>query len=430
MENYEVIVIGGGPGGYTAALEAAKNSLKTLLFEAGDVGGTCLNRGCIPTKSLLHSGESGQSASEAAEAAGNVVSTLRNGVEDLLKRAKVSVVRSYASIPSPGIVCDSDGNEYAADNIIIATGSKPFIPPIPGSDLDACMDSDRFLAEFGELPEEIIIIGGGVIGIEFASACRKIGHKVTVIEALPRILANLDREFSQSIGMNFRKEGIECFTGALVKNIAMNGDKAEVVFESKGKESSVKGDAVLIATGRKAVLPEMGFDLETERGALVTDADCMTSMPGIYAIGDARCGIQLAHRAEADARNCVAAITGKERPLDISLIPSCVYTFPEIASVGLDIDSAKAQGINAVAKKALLSANARTLITCSGRGFIKVTVDSDTQRIIGAQIMCDRASDMIDEFTLAISKGMTLEDMSHCVRPHPSYIEGINGLFE
>lgn len=430
MDKYNVIVIGGGPGGYTAALEATKEGLSCALFESRDIGGTCLNRGCIPTKSLLHSGELGVPAAEAYESCVNVVTTLRSGVEDLLKRAKVSVIRSRASIPSPGVVKDEEGNEYRADRIIIATGSRPFIPPIEGHKSSKVVDSDRFLADFADLPEEIIIIGGGVIGLEFATACSEFGHKVTIIEALPRILSNMDREFAQSISMNLRRSGVACNTGALVEKIEEDENKVLVTFRVKDKDTTVSGDIVLVATGRKAVLPDMDFEIEMQRGALVTDSNCMTSVPGIYAIGDASVGIQLAHRAEADAVNCIRAIAGKEKQYDISLIPSCVYTFPEIASVGLTADEAKEKGIEADVKKSLLTSNGRTIISGSGRGFIKVVIAKETGRILGAQIMCDRASDMIDEFTVAISNSLTLKDISRAVRPHPSYIEGIKGLFE
>ncbi|MGI5888714.1 MAG: dihydrolipoyl dehydrogenase family protein [Oscillospiraceae bacterium] len=430
MSDYQLAVIGGGPAGYTAALEAARLGLSTVLVEESLVGGTCLNRGCIPTKSILHSAEGGKDASEAKELSDGTSAQLRKGIEDLLRRGKVASVNSRASVPEPHKIKCADGTEFTADRILIATGSRPSVPPIKGlAGNPAVVDSDGFLAGFASLPEKIAIIGGGVIGVEFATACAGFGRQVTVLEALPRILSNLDRELSQSISMNLRKSGAAVHTGTMVKEVKSSGSSSQVIFEENGRESSCEADLILAAVGRKPVLPEFGFDIKTERGALVVSDSCETSVPGIYAAGDCTPGIQLAHRASSQAVNCVRMMCGLEPKYDLRFIPSCVYSAPEAASVGMDAESAKQAGIEAETSKCVLGGNARTLISGSGRGFIKVVTEKATGKIIGAQILCDRASDMIDEFTLAMTRGMTLKDMSAAVRPHPSYIEALNGLF-
>jgi dihydrolipoamide dehydrogenase len=214
-----------------------------------------------------------------------------------------------------------------------------------------------------------------------------------------------------------------------VQRIDEKAGKAVVTYLENGKEAQCRGDLVLVATGRRAVLPELGFALELERGAVVTDKACRSSVPGIYSIGDCATGVQLAHKAMAEGSECVRAICGLQPLKELSLVPACVFTTPEVAAVGLDADAARQQGKDVVVKKAPLTTNARTLMSGSGRGLLKVTADAENGRILGAQILCDRASDMIDEFTLAIANGLTLRDMNRVIRPHPSYVEALNDLF-
>ena len=424
MEHYQIAVLGGGPGGMNAVKEALHNGLSVVLVEDSQIGGTCLNRGCIPTKALLRSLGAGLDTAAARDKADQIVTMLRTGAEGMLQQCKVPLVRARASVPEPGMVVCSDGTRFTADHIILATGSRPSIPPIEGADLAVAVDSDKFLAGFATLPAEVIIIGGGAIGLEFATACVKAGRKVTVLEALPRILANMDRELSQSVALNLRRCGVACHAGAAVRKIAEEEGKAVVTYTENGKEAACRGDLVLIATGRRAVLPELGFELKTERGAAVTGAACRTSVPGLYAVGDCATGVQLAHKAMAEGTGCVRAICG------LPPVKDCVFTDPEVATVGLDADGARKAGRQVVVKKAALNTNPRTLMSGSGRGFVKVVADADSGRVLGAQILCDRASDMIDEFTVAIANGLTLADMGKVIRPHPTYVEALNELFE
>ena len=429
MEHYQIAVIGGGPGGLSAVGEALRQGRSVVLVEDKLIGGTCLNQGCIPTKSLLHSLAAGLDTVAAKDKADRIVSMLRTGAEGNLARAKVPVIRARGSVPEPGTVVCSDGTRFTADHIILATGSQPSRPPIPGMEMTLAVDSNRFLADFATLPAEVIVIGGGAIGLEFATACVKAGRKVTVLEAMPRILGNMDREISRSVALNLRRQGVVCHEGAAVQRIDEKAGKAVVTYLENGKEAQCRGDLVLVATGRRAVLPELGSALELERGAVVTDKACRSSVPGIYSIGDCATGVQLAHKAMAEGSECVRAICGLQPLKELSLVPACVFTTPEVAAVGLDADTARQQGKDVVVKKAPLTTNARTLMSGSGRGLLKVTADAENGRILGAQILCDRASDMIDEFTLAIANGLTLRDMNRVIRPHPSYVEALNDLF-
>jgi dihydrolipoyl dehydrogenase len=430
MEHYQIAVLGGGPGGMNAVKEALRHGQSVVLVEDAQIGGTCLNRGCIPTKALLRGLGAELDTAAARDKADQIVTMLRTGAESMLRQSQATLVRARASVPEPGTVVCSDGTRFTADHIILATGSRPSIPPIEGAELAVAVDSDQFLAGFAALPAEVIIIGGGAIGLEFATACVRAGRKVTILEALPRILANMDRELSQGVGLNLRRRGVACHAGAAVRKIAEEGGKAVVTYTENGKEAVCRGDLVLIATGRRAVLPELGFALKTERGAAVTDAACRTSVPGLYAVGDCAAGIQLAHKAMAEGTECVRAICGLSPVTDLSLVPACVFTDPEVAVVGLDADAARKAGVRVVVKKAALNTNPRTLMSGSGRGFVKVVADADSGKVLGAQILCDRASDMIDEFTVAVANGLTLADMGKVIRPHPTYVEALNELFE
>ena len=457
MTNYDLVIIGGGPGGYEAAIEASKvYGMKVALVEARELGGTCLNRGCIPTKTLLHSadllyelkthgehiGLTGHEGTDCDMAAlharkNEVVDQLVAGIGSLMKMNKVTVYHGLGSIVDANHVrvALSDGctDDLEAKNIMIATGSVPAFPPIPGAESDKVVTSDELL-DLDHKVDELIIVGGGVIGCEFASVFSSLGTKVTIVEALPAIIANLDKELGRSLSMIFKKsKGIDIHTGAMVTAFKEDGDRITCCYTEKGKECEVSGDLVLMSIGRRAntagLIAEDASDeikgLLMERGCLVVGPNYMTSVAGVYAIGDVIGGIQLAHVATAEGKCAVAFMNGAVPPVDVKTIPSCIYTSPEIASVGITADEAKEQGLDVVTKKYPMSANGKTVLSLQERGFIKIVADKETGRILGAQMMCARATDMISQFAQAVVSGLTLDDMAHVVFPHPTFSEGI-----
>lgn len=439
---YDIAIIGAGPAGYEGALYAARTGLSVVLFENRELGGTCLNRGCIPTKSLLHAAELAQSAGAAAQFgivcenvrtdAGTVfaqkdaaVQKLREGIAAQLKSAGVKIVYAHAEITAQGCV-SAGGESYSAENIVVACGGKPSLPPISGIQLDGVVDSDGLLA-LGRIPEKIAIIGGGVIGCEFATALLGLGSQVSIVEALPGLLAGMDGEIGRSLAMQLKKDGAQVFTSATVSEIVKDGAECAVVFKTGDAENRVCADTVLVATGRRADVSGLfAADIkpETSRGALVTDAQYRTSVAGVYAVGDARFGaVQLAHAATAEGINAVRIIAGKPPLYDMSLIPSCVYTSPEIACVGLSADAAKQRGTAVKTGKALMGANGRSVLCGAKRGFIKLVFDAETDVVLGAALMCERATDLIGEWTLAVERGLTAEQLEGVVRAHPTFYE-------
>lgn len=444
---YDVAIIGGGPGGYTAAASAAKEGLKVVLFERDKLGGTCLNRGCIPTKALLHSSEtfntlvhgeqlgiSAQSLSYDFEAMhrkkDHVVLTLRQSVEKLMKTSKVKVVYGSARIIGTGRV--QCGEEvYEADSIILASGSKPAFPPIDGINLPGVYTSNELLE--GKVLDfrSLIVIGGGVIGVESASIYLPLGTKVTILEMADHILPNMDRDLAQRLTMVLKKQGATVEAGASVAAISgIPGEMTVTYWDKKGQEKMVTAQGVLVATGRRADLegafaPDVKPKLE--KGAVVADRLGRTSIPGLYVIGDARAGnIQLAHVAIAQGKNVAAAIVGKHPPVDETVVPSCIYSSPEIASVGLTEAEAKAKGYSVRGLKSLTGANGKCVIEGSESGFVKLVVESGTGIILGAQLICPRATDLIGELSLAVQRKLTAADLGTVIHPHPTFGEMIS----
>lgn len=427
---FDVAIIGGGPGGCTAADEVAAYGLSVVLFEAGMLGGTCLNRGCIPTKALLHEAALGISdPATLREKRADTVSALRGGIEKLMKVRKVTVVQGFAQITGPGRV-SCDGELYEARDIIVASGSIPSIPPIAGADLPGVYTSNDVLEGVGIMPRSLAIIGGGVIGMEFALLFAQTGAAVQVLEAMDRILPPFDREIAQRVALHAKKHGIAIEASVQVQRIEGAPGEMRVSYADKrGQPRTLVCEGVLIATGRHANTGGLFADgalPELERGAIVADELGRTSVAHLWVIGDARARtVQLAHAAEAQARNVAACIAGRKPPVNEDLIPSCIYLSPEVASVGLTEDEAKAQGRAVICGKALTGANGKCLIEGSGSGYAKLVCDAQTHVVLGSQLVCPRASDMVAELALAINLGATAEQLAATIHPHPTISEMI-----
>lgn len=464
LDKFDLIVIGAGPGGYMAALEAAKYGMKTALVEKAQLGGTCLNRGCIPTKTLMHSTDLYRQLKSAADLGietgpaayclekiygrkDAVVAQLRDGIAALMKKNKVTVFTGLGQVTGEHRVTVISGEavqHLEGDHILIATGSEPAVPPIPGADLpgvltsDALLDTEHAPALAGG--KRLVVIGGGVIGLEFASVFNALDHTVTVIEALDRILANMDREISQNTKMIYKKRGIDFHTGARVDKITAAGDGSLIChYTEKDQPMEVCADHILVAVGRRPYVdglfgPE--FTLAKDKGRLQVNEYYQTECPSIYAIGDVIGGIQLAHGATAEGISAVEHMAARRGhggvvPRDfkvsynMAVVPSCVYTDPEIASVGMTSDEAKHAGLDVIVKKYPMSANGKSVLSGQERGFMKLVARSDTHELIGAQLMGGRATDIIGEAATAIVNHLTLEDMKAVIHPHPTFCEGM-----
>ena len=451
-QHYDVMVIGAGPGGYVAAIRAAKLGLHVAVVEEDRAGGTCLNRGCIPAKAMIHAAETYRSAREADRFGvetgrvsfdyGKILAykeettdALVQGVEQLLAGNGVDRLAGKGTLlagKKVRVTTEEKEEVYAADHIILATGSKPLLLPIPGMDLPGVLTSDG-LFRLQECPESLAIIGGGVIGVEFATAFAGLGTKVTILEALPRLVPNLDKEISQNLKMILKKRGVDIHTSALVQEVAEEDGRYVLRFTEKEKEQEVSARYVLCAVGRvpnteglfaEDALPDM------ERGRVLVDEKFETSIPGVYAIGDLIFGMQLAHTASAQGTVVAEHLAGKSASVDLSVVPSCVYTDPEIASVGLTEEDAKEQGIPVRVGKFIMSANGKSLISREERGFVKILAAEESGVILGAQMMCARATDMIGELATAVANGLTAKQLLRGMRAHPTYNEGVGEALE
>lgn len=448
---YDVLVIGAGPGGYVAAIRASQLGLKTAVVENRDVGGTCLNRGCIPTKSMLHAADLyhetknfdvlGLSAENVSydmakiQARKNdVVTSLRGGVEQLFKSDGVEHMRATATIMSPNTVkiTPIDGSpsyDVIVKNILIATGSKPSYPPVEGCDLPNVISSDELL-DMDRLYDNFIVAGAGVIGMEFASIYNAFGKNVTIMASRDRILPKVDKEVAQNLSMILKKRGVKIITKARLKKITMGEDGNLVCWYLDGEEmKSITGDGVLLASGRKPNTDKLfgdGFSIEMDSaGCVIVDENFKTSIPNIYAIGDVIPGVQLAHVASAEGITVVEAIAGHHPSIDLNTVPDCIYTSPEIACVGLTEAEAIEKGIATKTVKANMAANGKSMLSLQDRGFIKVVYDEQNDCIVGAQLMCARATDIINEFSNAIVNKLTKKQMQSVIRPHPTFAEAV-----
>lgn len=449
-QRYDLIVIGGGPAGYVAAIKAAQLGKKVALAEKDEIGGTCLNRGCVPTKVLVHATELleemrtcerfGLRADNVAydiaamHARKNVVvAQLRAGIEQLLKANGVDWLRGAAVIEAPDAVRVGE-TVYVTAHILVATGSKPALPPIPGADLPGVVTSDGLLAKSDAVWPRLTIIGGGVIGVEFAAIYRALGSEVTIVEAMDRILPTADREIAQNLAMLFKKRGIQIHAAARVEEIARGADGLVCRLTAKGQTLELATDGVLVCVGRRAAtegLCAAGVDLGLERGQIPVDARFETRVRGVYAAGDVvQGGVQLAHAASAQAFSAVCAMFGAPQGIHLAAVPSCIYTNPEIAFVGLTAEQAKAAGIPVKTGKFLTAANGKNRIVQGERGFVKLVSHAETGVVLGAQLMCPRATDLIGELTTAVACKLTVKALASVIRPHPTFCESVTEALE
>ena len=450
---YDVAIIGGGPAGYTAAEKAAAGGLSTVLFEKNALGGVCLNEGCVPTKTLLYSAKVFDTIKHAPKYAvsaenpafdfpkiiarkNKVVKKLTAGIRMKMKENGVEVVSGEAEIKgraADGTIAVASGEVvYEAANLLICTGSETVIPPIPGlAETEYWTSREALLSK--ELPASLVIIGGGVISVEFATVYSALGSKVTILEAMPRLVPNMDKEIAQNLKLILKKRGVESHTSAAVQGVHMEGDTCVCTFVEKEKEQTVEAEYVLCAVGRcpntDGLFAE-GAAPDMERGRVLVNDKFESSIPGVYAIGDLIFGAQLAHAASAQGIVVAEQLAGKEPSVNLDVVPGCVYTDPEIASAGITEDAAKEQGIKVKTGKFIMSANGKSLITKEERGFIKIVTDEETNVILGAQMMCARATDMIGEFVTAIANKMTVAQLLKGMRAHPTYNEGIGEALE
>ena len=451
--DYDLIVIGAGPGGYVAAIRAAQLGLKTACVESREtLGGTCLNVGCIPSKALLHASEifhEAQSGSLAkfgidfkgvslnldqmhAEKA-KAVGELTGGIEFLFKKNKVDWLKGYAAFTSPNSI-DVVGKSYTAKNIMIATGSS--VMPLPGVEIDqkVIVDSTGALA-LPQVPKHMVVIGGGVIGLELGSVWLRLGAQVTVVEYLDQILPGMDGEVRKEAGKIFKKQGFNIRTGTKVTGATVKGATATLTVEPSGGGASetIEADCVLVAIGRRANTDGLALDKAgltvNARGQIEIGHDFQTNVPGIYAVGDVCPGPMLAHKAEDEGIAAAEFVAGLTGIVNHDVIPGVVYTYPEIASVGLTEEEAKEKaalsGGEVKVGKFPMMANSRAKTNRDTDGFVKVIADAKTDRVLGVHIIASIAGAMIAEACTAMEFGATSEDIAYTCHAHPTHAEAL-----
>lgn len=450
MDSFDVVVIGAGPGGYVAAIRAAQLGLKTALVEKRPtLGGTCLNVGCIPSKALLESSElfsvlSHQAADHgiALDAAprldvsrmlarkDKIVSDLVGGIAMLMKKNKVKVLVGAGRIQGRNhvAVTDASGNTTQVDarNVIIATGSESVELPFLRFDGKHIISSTEAL-ELTEVPEHLMVIGAGAIGLEMGSVWARLGAKVTVVELFPRILPFADQEMSKTLQRSLKKQGLQFNLGCKVTGgVVEDGHVVLSYDDEKGQSQQLVGDRLLVAVGRRPFTDGLGLEslgIETERGRVPVDAHWATSSPGVYAIGDVIKGPMLAHKAEEEGVAVAEHIAGKAGHVNYDVIPNIVYTWPELAQVGLTEEEVKERGITPRIGKFRFVANGRAKTLGETDGLCKIIADPRTDRILGAHIVGPRASDMIAELVVAMEFSASAEDVARSCHAHPTLAE-------
>ncbi len=441
----DLLIIGGGPGGYEAAIRGAQLGAKVTLIEEDKLGGTCLNRGCIPTKALYKNAEVINSLKNLDEFGvklsdynldmkkvqsrkNEVVNKLVSGIDQLLKGNGVEVIKGRASFKGNKIIevaTEKGTEELSAENIIIATGSSTSAVPVPGIDLPGVVTSDEIL-NFNEVPKSLAILGGGVVGIEFAGIFASLGTQVTIIEFLPKILYRLDDELSKKLSVYLKKQGIKIITGSALKEVQPSDEGLKLIVGNDKGATELVCDYMLSAAGRKPNVEGMNLELsniEYDKKGIKVDSNYKTSSEGVYAIGDVIGGVMLAHVASEEGKVCVENIYGHNSKLNYDAIPSCVFTFPEAASVGMTEDEAKENNVEYIVGKSMFGANGKALSMGEGEGFVKVLAEKESHRIIGVHIMGPHASDIVHDGSLAIQNELTVESIKESVFAHPTLSE-------
>ncbi|NEU29523.1 dihydrolipoyl dehydrogenase [bacterium LRH843] len=438
----DTLVIGSGPGGYVAAIRAAQLGQTVTIVEKGELGGVCLNVGCIPSKALISIGHRYQNAKnsddmgiiseqvsinfeKAQEWKASVVKKLTGGVEGLLKGNKVEIVRGeayFASENSVRIMDENSAQTYNFKNCIIATGSRPI--EIPGFKYSERVINSSGALALKEVPKKLVVIGGGYIGIELTGAFSNMGTEVVVLEGSKQILGGFEKQMAKLVERRLKKNGVDFKMEALAKSVEETADGVKVTAEVKGKEEVFEADYVLVTVGRKANTDELGLEqigVElTERGLIRVDKQCRTNVKNIYAIGDIVEGLPLAHKASYEGKVAAEAISGEKSEVDYLAIPAVVFSEPELASVGYTEAEAKEAGYDVVASKFPFAANGRALSLNDTDGFMKLITRKEDGLVIGAQIAGIGASDIVSELGLAIETGMTAEDIALTIHAHPS----------
>jgi dihydrolipoamide dehydrogenase len=439
----DLVIIGGGPGGYVAAIRARQLGLDVTLIEKDAVGGTCLNRGCIPTKAYYRNAEIMHDLSRAAEfnlsveglkfnmeqareRKDRIVKNLVKGVEKLLADHRVEVLKADARLTAPDTVAVS-GQEIKTRNILLATGSIPASLPLPGAELDGVVDSTALL-EINKVPPRLAIIGGGVIGLEYACIFNAFGSQVTVIEYLPAILGLLDGEIGKRMGVFLKKQGITVHTGTALEKIEKNGNELVLTANGKKGDLSIAADLVLLAAGRRpwtAGLELEALGIATDaHGFIKVDGNFATNIPGIYAIGDVIGGLMLAHVASEEGIAAVENIAGHKGQVHYHAVPSCIFTFPEIATVGLSEEECVNKGINYRIGKFNFAANGKAMTLGQTDGLVKVIAD-ENDVIRGVHILGPHASDLILEGTILVQEGIKASDFAGTIHAHPTLGEAL-----
>lgn len=440
MTTTDLIIIGAGPGGYETAIAAAREGMKVVLVEAEALGGTCLNEGCIPTKCLCRSAEVADLMKEAAafgvvtESGGinlvevmkrknEVVAQLAAGVASLLKSPGITLVQGKATFAGPHEVIVGE-EHFSAPHIMIATGSSAKKLPIPGADLPGVVTS-REMLQLEQIPKRLCVIGGGVVGMEFASVFRSFGSEVSVVEYAKEILPSFDRDIAKRLRTALKRKGISFNVGAAVTEISKVDGGYKVAFVSGNKDGQVEADLVLMAVGRGPRLQHLGLDeigmQYTSRG-IVVDENMQTNIEGVYAIGDVNGICPLAHAATAQGRCALYHILGKDGAPDLQLVPAAVFTVPEVAMVGYTEETASAAGLEYSIRKAFYRANGKSLSMGESEGIVKILVGPDGL-LLGAHVLGAHAADLIHELALAMHTKMGVERIQSLIHAHPSLSE-------